>query len=137
MPKKSTTSNLNITPPICITKQILKNGFELFITDLWWLVIAICVICRTPVCKIYWKCQLSLILRRDNILINKTEQKLIQNISCATIRHFRWLIMFCIICRTHKFSKDPQKLNYLQSSDKIMFGSVRQPRKKLLKLLNN
>ena len=81
---------------------------------------------------------ISVPLRWGNILINKTEEKIIQNISQATIRYFRfrWLILFC----KQKFTEYAQTLSSLKSPDRNMFGSTRPPPpspQKLFKLLNN
>lgn len=51
---------------------------------------------RILICKIYLKSQHSVILRQGHLLTNKTEKKMIP---FATIRYFRWLNVFCIICR--------------------------------------
>ena len=114
--------------PFCVTKKDKKNWLKTFAAFHHWSKVTcrICVICRTPICKIYLKCQPLVIIRQGQLLINKIKQKIIQNICCATTRYFKWFILFCIICRDNlqTMSKNPAPCN-LQI--KACFGQQENP----------
>ena len=131
--KKKTTSNLNIASPFCIKRQILKKWFAT-IHHCFTMNCCIYVICWTPVFRIYWKYQLSEILRWGNILINKTKQKMIQNIFCA--RYFRWLIIFVHYLQKSNLQNMPKNSILCNDQIEVCLDQQESPQK-LFKLLNN
>lgn len=97
-------------------KHGLKHYLQLFITDLRWL-LHLCNLQNTGLQNVPKTSNLSNLKIRSHFN-QQNKEKNIQNISRATIRYCRGLILF----EENKFRGYAQKFNSLQSSHKSMFG---------------